>query len=445
MSHEDQRGWIAEIEDGPGRGRAIEVRDTSVLIGASEVADLRVIGPGISAFQVEIVPQGEGLFVRDVDGGGETRLLVGRGGPALLGQIHLGGSAKLKIGESQISLRRLDGNVEELASAGQKLARPTPGPEIVDEAMKLLVGSSAQMREVRNQVRQLAKTSVPVLLLGETGTGKERAARAIHALSERAQRPWVSFNCAQMIHDGVAESTLFGHERGAFTGASAQHAGLFREAHGGTLFLDEIGDLPLRLQPLLLRALQEGEVRPVGGSKIARVDVRILTATHQDLLRMVNQGMFREDLFFRLNMAIVRLPPLRDRLDDLTELIPALLSQLAEKKWLVARSDRSVDELARDAATRHLHGNLRGLERFLVDPDAPAPEGGWTSPREASPELERLWHLPLKEAETEFRRLYAQKALARYGGKVAETAERVGVSRDTLSQIIHDRSPRKKP
>src|SRR6185295_13785894 len=189
-----------------------------------------------------------------------------------------------------------------------------------------IAGRSEPMRVMLKLVDRVTTSDVPVLLVGESGTGKGLVARAIHANGPRASCPFVSENCGS-VPETLLESTLFGHMRGAFTGASATRAGLFDVADGGTLFLDEIGEMPLSMQTKLLRVLQNGEVRPVGGERVHTVDVRIIGATHRDLEAMVATGTFREDLFYRLNVVSIRVPPLRERTAD----IPLLVAHFVEK------------------------------------------------------------------------------------------------------------------
>src|ERR1700677_3274485 len=188
-----------------------------------------------------------------------------------------------------------------------------------------LIGSSAALEEVLEGVKRVAPTSSTVLIQGETGTGKELVARAIHNISPRCGRPFIKLNCAAIPLD-LLESELFGHEKGAFTGAIAQKLGRFELADQGTLFLDEVGDIPPQLQPKLLRILQEQEFERLGGSRTHQVDVRLVAATHRDLAGMVRDGEFRSDLYFRLNVFPVMLPPLRDRRED----IPALVEHFVE-------------------------------------------------------------------------------------------------------------------
>jgi transcriptional regulator with GAF, ATPase, and Fis domain len=191
-----------------------------------------------------------------------------------------------------------------------------------------LLGSSPAMQQVLALIARYGPANAPVLISGESGTGKEKVAHALHVSSPRAHKPLVTENCAA-IPAGLLESVLFGHQRGAFTGAIKDHPGHFVAADGGSLFLDEIGDMPLAMQVKLLRALQEGEVRPVGGTKVRKVDVRVITATNQDLEQMVAAGRFREDLYFRLNVLRLPLPPLRDRGDDVVLLAQRFLQDAA--------------------------------------------------------------------------------------------------------------------
>jgi len=200
-------------------------------------------------------------------------------------------------------------------------------------SLENLVGRSSAMQRLRAELEQAARYDAPVVLQGESGTGKELAARALHDLGPRAHRPFVAFNCASVV-DALFESELFGHEAGAFTGASTAEAGLFRTADGGTLFLDEVGDMSLGHQAKVLRVLETMSVRPVGATRQHRVDVRVVAATHWDLRHAVAAGRFRMDLYFRLNGLQVQLPPLRDRGDDIQLLADHFLAQVTQRYGL---------------------------------------------------------------------------------------------------------------
>jgi DNA-binding NtrC family response regulator len=221
-----------------------------------------------------------------------------------------------------------------------------------------VVGRSAATHAMFDALSRFARTDVTVTLIGETGVGKDVIAHALHEQSERAARPMVVFDCGSVAAN-LAESELLGHERGAFTGAVSTHAGAFERAHRGTLFLDEVAELPLELQPRLLRALENRRVRRVGGRVDRRVDVRVIAATNRDLKAEVAAGRFREDLFFRLAVAVVQVPPLRQRLEDLPQLVSGLLSDLGHPE--VSVSDATFAKLR----THPWPGNTRELKNTL--------------------------------------------------------------------------------
>jgi formate hydrogenlyase transcriptional activator len=225
-----------------------------------------------------------------------------------------------------------------------------------------VVGESAELRRVLKQVETVASTGSTVLVRGETGTGKELIARALHQLSPRKDRTFVKLNCAA-IPTGLLESELFGHEKGAFTGAISPKAGRFELAHQGTLFLDEVGDIPPELQPKLLRVLQEQEFERLGGTKTIRVDVRLVAATHRDLMKMVAEGRFREDLFYRLNVFPLVLPPLRERPDDIPRLVRHFTQQFARR---MGRRIETIPSAVMDTLIRYpWPGNVRELQNVI--------------------------------------------------------------------------------
>ncbi len=264
----------------------------------------------------------------------------------------------------QDTLRRLLRDARNLEpSPGTATTRlATPPPAAPDRHDSPLIGRSQAMQQMREMIGKLARSQAPIFVQGESGTGKELVAREIHHHSSRAKGPFVPVNCGA-IPDDLIESELFGHQKGAFTGASRDKPGLFRSAEGGTLFLDEIAELPLNLQVTLLRALQERRVRPVGATQEVPVDVRIVSASHQDLNQAVAEGRFRQDLFFRLNVIGLRVPPLRERLDDLPELARAIVARLAE------RDGRPVPEIEPEVihwlSGQSFPGNVRELENLL--------------------------------------------------------------------------------
>jgi DNA-binding NtrC family response regulator len=258
------------------------------------------------------------------------------------------------------------------AKVAELLERRPSEARVRDGALGSMVGHSRSMRDVFDAVRRVAPTDTTVLLVGETGTGKELLARAVHDLSARAAGPFVPVNCAALA-EGVLESELFGHVRGAFTGAHADRDGFFAAAEGGTLFLDEVGDIGLAVQQRLLRALQEREVTPVGSSRPRRVDVRVVAATHRALEREMSEGRFRDDLYYRLNVFRIDVPPLRERASDVPLLVEAALTRLRER----APYDRAlaVSALAMRLLRGHeWRGNVREL--FAVVESAAVRAGG---------------------------------------------------------------------
>ncbi|MDC2857085.1 MULTISPECIES: sigma-54-dependent transcriptional regulator [unclassified Delftia] len=294
-----------------------------------------------------------------------------------------------------------------------------------------LVSGSEAMRQVFKRIGLAADSDATVLVLGETGTGKELVARALHRNSVRAERPFVAVNCAAIPAD-LMESELFGHVKGAFTGAVSDRAGRFREAQGGTLFLDEVGDMPLPTQAKILRALQEREITPVGASRALPVNVRIIAATHRDLPDAVRQGRFREDLWYRLQVVPVHLPPLRERLGDVLLLAEHFLRQGggASPKRLGADAARLL--LAHDWP-----GNVRELrnamERAALLCPGPVigPEHIGLQPAAANgPAID--WNGPLAPAVAQLEREMVTRALAATMGNRAEAARRLGLSRQQL-------------
>ena len=298
-----------------------------------------------------------------------------------------------------------------------------------------VIGAGEPMRKVCRLIRKLAPTSATVLLLGESGTGKERLARALHELSPRAGGPFVAINCAA-IPELLLESELFGHERGAFTGAVARQIGRIERAHGGTLFLDEIADMPLALQPKVLRFLQERLIERVGGRKAIAVDVRVVAATNQQLDGAVARGTFRLDLYHRVNEVPVAVPPLRERGPDAVQLATHFLQQAARTRSVraIAFSPEAIEAIEAHAWP----GNVRELEnrvsRALVMAEGTLimPEDLGLAAGERAGEA-----LPsLREARHHAELQAVQRALAATGGNVSKAAEVLGVARQTLYDLM---------
>lgn len=333
-----------------------------------------------------------------------------------------------------------------------------------------LVGDSPIMRHAVGLARKAASASIPVLIDGESGVGKEVFARAVHAASERADRPFVAVNCGA-IPENLVESILFGHEKGAFTGATEKRIGKFEEANGGTLFLDEVGELPADVQVKLLRALQEREIDPVGGKASIKVDIRVISATNRNLADCVADGSFREDLYYRLNVYPINLPPLRDRKEDIPALVDHFLTLIPEMEGL---PHRSISQSAINALVNyHWPGNIRQLQNaifravILSDHDRlEAPDfphlSGHTVPEPAAihspqnhPPIRQLAGFSAGESrETGLISLVAsgghvrrlaeieseviQLTINHYDGKMAEVARRLGIGRSTLYRKLDE-------
>jgi transcriptional regulator with PAS, ATPase and Fis domain len=303
------------------------------------------------------------------------------------------------------------------------------------------IGSSPAALEVKRQARRAAQTGASVLLLGETGTGKELLAHAIHAGSARADKPFVGVNLAA-IPETLLEAEFFGVAPGAYTGAERKgRDGKFLLADGGTLFLDEVGDMPLALQAKLLRALQEQEIEPLGSNKVLKVDVRVIAATSRELKALVAEGRFREDLYYRLNVLPIRLPSLRERLTDLEALAEGLLESIAERTGMPQR-ELATSALAALAAHRW-PGNVRELRNaleqaaMLTDNARLSAEDFATILPQASPEALRSTPIrPLPQLIAELERSSIQSALAATGGNKVSAARMLGISRATLYEKL---------
>jgi DNA-binding NtrC family response regulator len=338
-----------------------------------------------------------------------------------------------------------------------------------------LIGSSAPMTMVKRLGERAAKSSIPILITGESGVGKEVIARAVHGSSERAGKPFVAVNCGA-LPENLVESILFGHEKGSFTGATDKHLGKFQEANGGTLFLDEVGELPLDIQVKLLRALQESEIDPVGGKRSIKVDVRIVSATNRDLGQAVKDGRFREDLFYRLNVFPIEAPALRERKEDVPALVDAFVRRfnVEEGKSVVGAAPETMTYLA----AFDWPGNVRQLENavyraivladapYLQPHDFPAISGVAAPPPEAAapptgmplagmpaalptPQqlmtdmsqdapvriLDARGHLRTLE---EIERDLIQLAIGIYAGHMSEVARRLGIGRSTLYRKVRE-------
>ncbi|MBW3671606.1 MAG: sigma-54 dependent transcriptional regulator [Acidobacteria bacterium] len=304
---------------------------------------------------------------------------------------------------------------------------------------EVLIGDSEPMHRLREQISTAAPTQVRVLITGENGSGKEIVARMLHRQSLRADEPFVDVNCAA-IPEELIESELFGHRKGAFTGAIEDKKGKFELADDGTLFLDEIGDMSLKTQAKVLRVLQEQQLQRVGGQSIVKVDVRVIAATNKDLRREIEEGGFREDLFFRLNVIPIHVPPLRERGGDVIQLAQHFLHRFASEMGRVPKVLSS--HAAADLQSHQWPGNVREL-RNLMERLTILVSGSTIERKDL--ELERQdrlaavldTSLPLKEAREKFEREYILRKLKDLGGNVSRTAEALGVERSNLYRKLN--------
>ncbi|MFQ5424928.1 MAG: sigma-54-dependent transcriptional regulator [Phycisphaerae bacterium] len=305
-----------------------------------------------------------------------------------------------------------------------------------------IIAASGAMRSVLDRVRRLAATKLTVLIYGESGTGKELIARAIHNNSDRRDKPWIAVNCAG-ISEGILESELFGHVRGAFTNAHTDRRGLFEEADSGTVFLDEIGDMPMPMQAKLLRVLENGEIVRVGSNRPRHVDVRVVAATNRDLKQAVAEKTFREDLFYRVKQADVHLLPLRDRHEDIAPLIQAFIRQANDQQR------RDVQSITPDALRYLMNyrwpGNVRELQNVInqmvvfsegptLDVDDFPPEPAIRTSTEIVPVTPRALNMTLAELE----KLAIQHALTQHGGNREKAAKQLGIGARTLYRKLKE-------
>ncbi len=403
---------------GPGKEkeRSIVLSTKHVRIGTSPANDVVLGDPHASRFHCEIRLTDEGSYVlRDLGSTNGTRV-----GEVEVKEGRINPGATVVIGETSIRFLADEGRPEEINTSSE-------------DHFGDVVGSSVRMREVFGVLERIAPTDLTVLLSGETGVGKDVMARALHEKSTRSKGPFVVFDCAA-VAPTLIESELFGHVKGAFTGASSDSVGAFERADGGTLLLDEIGELSLELQPKLLRALEQRTVRPVGGPREVPVDVRIIAASHRNLERAVKQGTWRQDLFFRLSVVGIEVPPLRQRLEDLSIIVDAILRQLGSK---LSVSQETLNILAR----YEWPGNIREL-RNVVESAAALADGVVLEPRhlvffKPSRKEASLSGLDLagKSLET-IERAAILQTLERCKGNKTHAAKALGISTSTLYEKV---------
>jgi len=409
-----------EVMAGSDVGRTAWSEEERLSVGSAKDNDLVLHDPTVSRYHLELVREDEGIRVVDTGSTNGTFYAGVRVERAIVPagtEIEVG-ATRLRIGEGT--------EVEVEIHSGARLGD--------------LIGASEPMRRVMAWIKRAAKSDVPVLITGESGTGKELAARAIHQRSERAAEPFVTVDCGALAPSLVA-SELFGHVRGAFTGAERARAGALERAHGGTLFLDEIGELPVELQPNLLGALERQRFTRVGGDDELAVDVRIVAATNRDLRGEINAGTFRLDLYYRVAVLKITLPSLRERAEDIPYLVHHFLQEM--------NAEASASDLFDDATLRALGalpwpGNIRELRNMVMasvaleelpplDADASSPAGGDDPFGDLHPQP---YKRARKEAIARFDRSYLEALLARAEDNVSAAARDAGLDRSYLFSLL---------
>ncbi len=436
------------IISGPDAGKEYELNKPRVIGGRSIINEIPLTDKAVSGSHFEITGEDDGYMLRDLGSTNGTHV-----GELRIMEVFLKPGTTFRVGHTELRFQPLQDMVEIALSQSDRFGS--------------VLGSSVKMREIFATLEKVAPSDLTVMLTGETGTGKELVARSIHDMSGRPKKPFVVLDCGAIPKD-LIESTLFGHEKGAFTGAVGQHKGCFEQAHGGTIFLDEIGELDLGLQPKLLRVLENRELKRVGGDKLIKIDVRVLAATNRDLRQMVNKGTFREDLFFRLSVIQIESPALRERKEDIPQLVHHFLADVAARrgmnmtiavdamsalmglKWPGnVRELRNVVERASslcDTPTitradlilgRELGGGFGGgLSQPSVEASASVPAGGGSG---YDPALLQP-NVPFKEAKQQvtdgFEQIYLGELLKRNKGNITRSAHEAGLTRYHLRELL---------
>ena len=406
------------VLDGPDARQRVALRhDRAVSIGASQDNDLRLSDRTVSRYHLEARPAPGGALVRDLGSLNGTYL-----GSVRIEAAVLPVGTELRVGDTSL--------VIETATSLRPAAEEPPVTGLSE-----LVAVSPSMRRVVATIEKLAPTMVSVLIEGETGTGKEVIASSLHALSPRSRGPFVIVDCGSLPPTLIA-SELFGHERGAFTGANRRHIGAFERAAGGTLFLDEVGELPLDVQPALLGVLERRRFRRVGGETDIPTDVRLLSATHRDLRVSANTGRFRSDLYFRIAVSRIVIPPLRERPDD----IPALIAHFAEQICGQAHPPGLDESLVSALAAHHWGGNVRELRNFVENAialgfDSVSPEGASAAASDLS-EAVVPYRAARAQAVSDFERAYLGNLIRAADGNASEAARRAQMDRAYLLSLL---------
>jgi transcriptional regulator with PAS, ATPase and Fis domain len=414
-----RRGKLVIIS-GPDRGKTLLVVDRSgVTIGSAEDNCLVLSDPTVSRHHAVLMESAGGYLAKDLGSTNGTYL-----NGVLIKEAYLGFGGVITLGETQIGFVPFEEKIEVFPSKKSVFGK--------------VYGQSVEMRTIFGILERVAATDVSIVLEGETGTGKELIARAIHTNSSRVQKPFVVFDCSS-VAENLIESELFGHEKGAFTGADRERKGVFEQAHEGTVFLDEIGELEWDLQPKLLRVLETKEVKRVGGNSSIQVNVRMVAATHRDLSQEVKQGRFREDLFYRISVLRLYIPPLRERKEDISLITYQLLRNLA-LEYGIDKIPEIVPETFDILKSHHWPGNVRELrnvlnralamgDRVMIQPKDLLLSSASASRNQA---IDSLAGMSLEEIE----KTAIMQTLNAHQGNKTQTAKVLGVAYSTLHEKI---------
>jgi len=414
------RALAVRVVAGPDLGQECRATGDTLSIGTAEGNDLVLSDPTVSRYHCELSQEAGRIHIRD---NGSTNGIEAGGVLVVSGQVMPG--TVLRVGRSKLRVE----------DAGDVTL-----DTVDDVQLAGLAGRSAVMRRLMADIKSAARVQASVLLQGETGTGKELVSRAIHTLSPRASAALEIVDCGTLMPSLIA-SDLFGHEKGAFTGAETTKQGAFERANGGTIFLDEVGELPETLQPTLLGVIERRTIRRVGGSKLIPIDVRIIAATHRDLKADVNAGRFRQDLYFRLAVLKPRIPPLRERLEDLPLLIDHFLREAGYDGPTEAIVSAEAMALLR---THQWPGNVRELRNFvevsLAMGEPPevelAPGAAAAAEPSSSAQPSEFYERPFRQAQAAFERAYVEHLMERVGGNVSKGARVAAINRSFLRLIL---------
>ena len=406
------RTWTVDVIDGPDAGKSIERTGGTIVVGSHEEADFTLTDPSVSRYHAELRLLPDGVLALDLGSKNGTRIGGARVERAL---VSAGGT--IKLGRTELKVVPRDDSVE-------------LGDE--PESFGSFVTLSRPCRKVLSQLRLVAKTEATVLIQGETGTGKELLAHAVHDHSERKDGPFVVVDCGAVTKT-LLESQLFGHVKGAFTGAHESRPGAFEAAEGGTVVLDELGELPLDLQPKLLRVLEARTVRRVGDVEDKPVDVRFVASTNRDLETMVRNGEFREDLFYRVAVVRARVPPLRDRPEDVPLLALHHAQNIGGNRVTITAEAQAV------LASYDWPGNAREL-RNVIERAVALTKTGIIEPADLFPDDDvraaHSFHEAKDQVIAEFEKRYVKALLARHQGNVSGAAREAGLSRNALYALM---------